>query len=134
MAAPGMDQLLRYLHEKNHVFDCAIISDANSLFIWWILHFTRLEKVFPLSNIYTNPARIDDTDCKKFITIKSLDHELIQINISVYFRRSLHRLLPPQHHLSTQCAQLVQRSGAPRTHLTDEARGKSAISHCGFCG
>ncbi|GAV06966.1 hypothetical protein RvY_16870-2 [Ramazzottius varieornatus] len=62
---PGMDVLLRYLHEKHHVFDCVIISDANSLFIWWILHFTKLEGVFPLSSIYTNPARIDDTDCKR---------------------------------------------------------------------
>ncbi|XP_055354159.1 pyridoxal phosphate phosphatase PHOSPHO2-like [Paramacrobiotus metropolitanus] len=57
----GVKEFLEFLSTNKDIVDCAIISDANGLFIPWILEAHHLLEVFT-GRIHTNPAWIDDTD------------------------------------------------------------------------
>ncbi|KAG1679772.1 hypothetical protein FOA52_012683 [Chlamydomonas sp. UWO 241] len=51
---PGMAELLSFLGESPE-FECVIVSDANTLFIEWILASHGLTRTF--SRVFTNPAQ-----------------------------------------------------------------------------
>lgn len=55
---PGFDKLLNYLVKKQDSIESIIISNANNLFIEWILSKRGYDKLF--RKIYTNPAFIND--------------------------------------------------------------------------
>ncbi|OQV24118.1 putative Pyridoxal phosphate phosphatase PHOSPHO2 [Hypsibius exemplaris] len=59
----GMVEFFQHIRLNRDTYDCIIISDSNSLFIWYILHYCRLEDIFPSNSVYTNPARLDEDDC-----------------------------------------------------------------------
>ncbi|KAL6760426.1 putative phosphatase-domain-containing protein [Haematococcus lacustris] len=52
---PGMKELLHYLGQHPELYECIIVSDANSCFIDWILQPSGQASTF--SAIYTNPAQ-----------------------------------------------------------------------------
>jgi pyridoxal phosphate phosphatase PHOSPHO2 len=59
----GMLEFFQHIRLNKKAYECIIISDSNSLFIWYIVHYGHLEDIFPSSCIYTNPARLDEKDC-----------------------------------------------------------------------
>lgn len=54
---PGMVELLNFIRKNKDKFDCIIISDANSVFIGWVLEATNFHDVF--DKVFTNPAAFD---------------------------------------------------------------------------
>lgn len=52
----GFKELLEFLHSNKNTFDSIIISNANTLFVDWILEKHGLKRVF--NKVFTNPASI----------------------------------------------------------------------------
>ena len=59
----GFSNLLEFIHKrKENIFDTIIISNANTLFLEWILQKKKLTGLF--DKVYTNPAIITDGQIK----------------------------------------------------------------------
>ncbi|KAM9861324.1 pyridoxal phosphate phosphatase PHOSPHO2 isoform 2-T3 [Aulostomus maculatus] len=54
----GMADLLTFISEQKNAIDCIIISDANTMFIDWILHAAGLQAA--VDRVFTNPAKFND--------------------------------------------------------------------------
>ncbi|XP_069472268.1 pyridoxal phosphate phosphatase PHOSPHO2 [Ambystoma mexicanum] len=54
----GMSELLKFVGGNKDFFDCIIISDANAIFIDWILEGADVHRVF--DKVFTNPAAFND--------------------------------------------------------------------------
>lgn len=56
---PGMTDLLTFIAENKSTVDCIIISDANTLFIEWVLEGPGLRAA--VDRVYSNPATINES-------------------------------------------------------------------------
>ncbi|XP_054626543.1 pyridoxal phosphate phosphatase PHOSPHO2 isoform X1 [Dunckerocampus dactyliophorus] len=54
----GMTDLLTFISENKNAIDCIVISDANTLFIDWILGAAGL--LAAVDHVFTNPARFNE--------------------------------------------------------------------------
>lgn len=54
----GMLDLLSFISEHKSTINCIVISDANTLFIDWILHASGLRAA--VDQVFTNPATINE--------------------------------------------------------------------------
>ncbi|XP_042340288.1 pyridoxal phosphate phosphatase PHOSPHO2 [Plectropomus leopardus] len=55
---PGMTDLLTFISEHKNTTDCIVISDANTMFIGWILHASGLQAA--VDQVFSNPAEVND--------------------------------------------------------------------------
>ncbi|XP_061921850.1 pyridoxal phosphate phosphatase PHOSPHO2 [Entelurus aequoreus] len=55
---PGMSDLLTFISENKRWVDCIVISDANTLFIDWILRAAGLGAA--VDQVFTNPASVNE--------------------------------------------------------------------------
>lgn len=54
----GMTDLLTFISQNKNTIDCIVISDANTIFIEWILQAAGLHAA--VDQVFTNPAKIND--------------------------------------------------------------------------
>ncbi|KAM8889854.1 pyridoxal phosphate phosphatase PHOSPHO2 isoform 1-T2 [Synchiropus picturatus] len=54
----GMTDLLAFISENKNTIDCIVISDANTMFIDWILHAAGLQQA--VDKVFSNPAKFND--------------------------------------------------------------------------
>ncbi|KAF7212722.1 pyridoxal phosphate phosphatase PHOSPHO2 [Nothobranchius furzeri] len=55
----GMIDLLTFISENKNTVDCIVISDANSLFIEWVLTAAGLQSA--VDQVFSNPARFNES-------------------------------------------------------------------------
>lgn len=53
----GMIELLTFISDNKKDIDCIIVSDANTIFIEWILHASGVQSA--VDDVFSNPASID---------------------------------------------------------------------------
>ncbi|XP_014860440.1 PREDICTED: probable phosphatase phospho2 [Poecilia mexicana] len=56
---PGMPELLTFISENKSMVDCIIVSDANTMFIEWVLQGAGLWEA--VDQVYSNPASINES-------------------------------------------------------------------------
>ncbi|XP_008403104.1 pyridoxal phosphate phosphatase PHOSPHO2 [Poecilia reticulata] len=56
---PGMPELFTFISENKSTVDCIIVSDANTMFIEWVLQGAGLWEA--VNQVYSNPASINES-------------------------------------------------------------------------
>ncbi|XP_028662163.1 pyridoxal phosphate phosphatase PHOSPHO2 [Erpetoichthys calabaricus] len=88
----GMIELLRFISENKETLDCIIISDANTLFIEWILHAADMHCA--IDKIFTNPAYFDD---RGYLTVRCFhSHTCTQCPVNLCKRKVLQSFIERQ--------------------------------------
>ncbi|KAM9861322.1 pyridoxal phosphate phosphatase PHOSPHO2 isoform 1-T2 [Aulostomus maculatus] len=75
----GMADLLTFISEQKNAIDCIIISDANTMFIDWILHAAGLQAA--VDRVFTNPAKFNDLGYMEVQCYHSHDCDRCPVNL-----------------------------------------------------
>ncbi|CAK6967389.1 pyridoxal phosphate phosphatase PHOSPHO2 [Scomber scombrus] len=75
----GMRDLLTFISENKSTIDCIVVSDANTMFIDWILHAAGLQAA--VDQVFTNPAKFNDLGYMEVQCYHSHDCERCPVNL-----------------------------------------------------
>ncbi|XP_053174906.1 pyridoxal phosphate phosphatase PHOSPHO2 [Scomber japonicus] len=75
----GMRDLLTFISENKSTIDCIVVSDANTMFIDWILQAAGLQAAF--DQVFTNPAKFNDLGYMEVQCYHSHDCKRCPVNL-----------------------------------------------------
>lgn len=75
----GMIDLLTFISENKSTIDCIVVSDANTMFIDWILHAAGLQAA--VDQVFTNPAKFNELGYMEVQCYHSHDCERCPVNL-----------------------------------------------------
>lgn len=94
----GMVELFTFIAGHKDVIDCIIISDANTVFIDWILEGAGIRPAF--DKVFTNPANIDN---RGYVTVQCYhSHTCVKCPVNMCKKKILEDFLEAQEKMGLQ--------------------------------
>ncbi|XP_063067859.1 pyridoxal phosphate phosphatase PHOSPHO2 [Engraulis encrasicolus] len=99
----GMVELFTFIAGHKNDIDCIIISDANTLFIDWVLEGAGLQPAF--DKVFSNPGSIDT---RGYITVQCYhSHECVKCPINMCKKKILEEFLEDQNKLGIKYSRTI---------------------------